>query len=135
MTSGITNPDSVNDMCVVNTDAKSHSGKTPKKCLKEVERGKRQMYLVVCLRQRRDFSPFVALMDVLLGVEATTTLKRTASRLDTKWWKPYLRTCGYVNSRIAITLVCTTHTGASEYPGCRRIVSDFSVHSGKTTLE
>ena len=102
-------PNSVNDMCVVNTDANSHSVKTPKKCLQEAERGKKRMYLVVCLQQRREFSPSVALMDGLLGAEATETLKRTSSGLDTKWWKPYSRMCGYVKSRIAITLVRTTH--------------------------
>ena len=34
---------SVQDMCFVNTDAKSHSGKTPEKCLHEAERGKKWM--------------------------------------------------------------------------------------------
>ena len=36
---------SVHDMHVVNTDPKSHPGKTPKKYLKEAERAKRRMYL------------------------------------------------------------------------------------------
>ena len=43
------------------------------------------MYLEDCLQQRRHFSPFVASVDGLLGVEATATLKRIAIRLDTKW--------------------------------------------------
>ena len=55
------------------------------------------------------FSPFVALVDGLLGVEATATLKRITSRLATKWKQPYSKTCGYVKSRVAITLVRTTH--------------------------
>ena len=67
------------------------------------------MYLEACLHQRRHFSPFVASVDGLMGVEATATLKRIASRLATKWKQSYLKTCEYVKSRIAITLVRATH--------------------------
>ena len=41
--------DSVNNMCVVNTDAKSHSAKTPEKRLREEERAKNKVYLEACL--------------------------------------------------------------------------------------
>ena len=75
-------------MRVVNTDAKSHMAKDPGKCLQEAERGKKWMYLEAFLQQRRHFSPFVASVDGLLGVEATATLKRLASRLATKWKQP-----------------------------------------------
>ena len=37
--------DSVHDMRVMNTDAKTHSVKTLEKCLQEAERGKERMYL------------------------------------------------------------------------------------------
>ena len=67
------------------------------------------MYLEACLQQRRHFSPFVASVDKLLEVEATTTLKRIASRLSTKWKQPYSKTYGYFKIRVAITLVHTTH--------------------------
>ena len=67
------------------------------------------MYLEACLQQRRHFSPFVASVDRLLGVEATATLKRTASRLATKWKQSYSKTCEYVKSRVVITLVRATH--------------------------
>ena len=36
--------DSVHNMCVVNTNAKYHSAKTPEKCLEEAEKGKKGMY-------------------------------------------------------------------------------------------
>ena len=42
------------------------------------------MYLEAFLQQHRHFSPFVASVEGLLGVEATATLKRIASRLATK---------------------------------------------------
>ena len=67
------------------------------------------MYLEACFQQRQHFSPFVASVDRLLGVEATATLKRISSSLATKWWQPYSKTCGYVKSRVSITLVRATH--------------------------
>ena len=73
--------DSVPDMRVGNTDAKSYWEKAPEKCLEEAEKSKKKMYLEACLQQRRHFSPFVASVDELLGVDATTTLKRIASLL------------------------------------------------------
>ena len=48
-------------------------------------------------------------MDGLLRVKVEETLKRTASRLSTKWKEPYARTSGYVKSIVAITLVRATH--------------------------
>ena len=100
---------SVHDMRVVNTDIQSHRKKDPEKCLQEAERGKKRMYLESCLQQRRHFSPFVSLVYGLMGVEETATLKRLASRLATKWNQYNSKTCGYVKSRIAITLVRATH--------------------------
>ena len=101
--------DSVHNMHVINTDAKSHMAKSPEKCLHEAERGKKRMYLEACLHQRRHLPPFVASVDGLMEVEATATLKRLASCLATKCKQPYLKTCEYANSRIAITLVRATH--------------------------
>ena len=68
------------------------------------------MYMEACLKQRQHFSPFVVSVDGLLGVEATATLKRIASHLATKWKQPYSKTCGYVNSMVAITLVRATQS-------------------------
>ena len=72
-------------------------------------KGTKKMYLEACLQKRRQFSLFVASVDGLLRVEETATLKSIASRLATKWWQPYSKTCGYVKSRVAITLVRATH--------------------------
>ena len=81
----------------------------PEKCLQDSNRAKKQMYLEACLQQHRYFSPFVALVDGLVGVEATATLKRIASFLSKNWQQPYFRTCGYIKTRISITLVGVTH--------------------------
>ena len=101
--------DSVHNMRVVNTDALTYMTKDPERFMHKAERKKKRMYLEACLQQRRNFSPFVALLDGLLGVEATATLKRLASCLATKWKKSYSKTCGHVKSRIVITLVRATH--------------------------
>ena len=93
----------------MNTVTITYQQKELGKCLHEAEKGKKKMYLEACLQQRRHFSPFVASVDGLLVVEATSTLKRIASRLATKWKQSYLKTCGYVKRRIAITLVRATH--------------------------
>ena len=71
--------------------------------------GKKRMNLEGCLQQHRHFSPVVALVDELLRLEATETLKRLVSRLATKWRQPYSKRCRYAKSRITITLVRTTH--------------------------
>ena len=96
-------------MHVVNTDALTHRKKDPEKCLHEAKWEKKKTYLEACLQQRRLFSSFVTYVDGLLGVEATATLKRLASRLATKWKQFYSKTCGYVKRTIEITLVRATH--------------------------
>ena len=67
------------------------------------------MYLEACLQQRRHFSPFVASVYGLMGVEATANLKKLASRMATKCKQSYSKTCGYVKIRIAITSVRATY--------------------------
>ena len=75
---------SVHDMRVVNTYAKSHSEKLLEKCLQEAERVKKLMYLEACFQKRRHLSLFVASVHGLMGVEAMTTLKRIYICLTTK---------------------------------------------------
>ena len=58
---------SFHDMCVVNTDTLTYQMKEPETCLHEAEKGKKKMYLEACLQQRRKLSPFLALVDGLLG--------------------------------------------------------------------
>ena len=62
-----------------------------------------------CIKQLRHFTPFVASVDGVLSVETKATLKMIASCLATKWRQHYSRTCRYVKSRVAITLVRSTH--------------------------
>ena len=100
--------DSVQNMHFLNTDANPHLEKTPEKCLQEAEREKKKMYLEEYLQQRRQFYPFVASVDGLLGVETTYTLKRIASRLTKSGGNP---TLGRVYTSIVglPSLWCGTH--------------------------
>ena len=77
--------DSVHDICVVNTDDKSYWEKSPEKYLEVAEKSKKKMYLERCLQHHIHFSPFIAFVYGLLGVEATANLKRIASRLASTW--------------------------------------------------
>ena len=57
-------------MHVVNTDATSYQSKNPEKCLETAEKEMKKKYLDTCLKQRRNFTPFVDSAVILLGVEA-----------------------------------------------------------------
>ena len=48
-------------------------------------------------------------VDVILVVWVEATFKSIARCLVNKWKQPYPRTCGYIKSRVAITLVRETH--------------------------
>ena len=93
----------------MNTDTKFYLVETPEKFIQEAVRVKKRMYLEACIQQHRHVSPFLASIDGLLDVEAAATIKRIPRRLITKCQQPYLRTCGYIKSRISITLVRSTH--------------------------
>ena len=101
--------DSIHDMHVVNADAVSYHSRTPEKFQETAECEKKKKYLNACLKERRHFTPYVASVDGLLGVEAEATLKRIAICLTQNWKEPYSRTCGYVKSIVTITLVRAIH--------------------------
>ena len=101
--------DIVHDIHVVNIDSNIHLVKTPEKCQQEAEPAKKKIYLEACLQKCRHFSPFIASVNWLLGVEAMDTLKSISSCLTTKWQQPYSRTYGYVKIRVAINFVRSTH--------------------------
>ena len=99
----------IHGMRVMNNDALSYQNKSPEKCLQTEEKGKKRKYLEASLWKIRQLSPFIVSVEILLGVEAESNLKRLGSHTVTKWEQPYSRTCGYVKSRMAITLVCSMH--------------------------
>ena len=105
----------IHGMRVMNNDALSYQNKSPEKCLQTEEKGKKRKYLEASLWKIRQLSPFIVSVEILLGVEAESNLKRLGSHTVTKWEQPYSRTCGYVKSRMAITLVCSMHLCVQGY--------------------
>jgi hypothetical protein len=92
------------DIRVTDTDAPSYRGQDPHKILKKHEREKRTKYLAPCLARRRHFTPLVFSVDGLRGPEVQAASKRLASRLSTKWKRTYSEVCGFVRSRLSISL-------------------------------
>jgi hypothetical protein len=72
------------------------------------EKEKKDKYVEHCLARRRHFTPLVFSVDGLRGAEAEAATKRLASRLAAKWKRTYSEVCGFVRSRLALTLVRTT---------------------------
>ena len=116
--------DIIHNVCVMNTDAVSNKSKTPEKCLETAEPEKSRKCLNACLNERRHFTSFVALVDVIFGVEAEAMLKRISSLLAQKWKGPYSRTYGYVKSILA-NHSCTVQPPL--HPGARFPASFISV--------
>ena len=99
----------IHDMHGVNTDATSYPSKLKNKCLENDEKAKKKKYLNACLKQHRNFTPFMVSVEEPLQVEAEVTLKCIASSLVLKWKESYSHTCGDVKSRISITLIMAAH--------------------------
>ncbi len=96
------------DIRVTDTDAPSYRSMDPHKILAKQEREKKAKYNAPCLARRRTFTPLVFSVDGLRGAEATAATKKLASLLAAKWKRTYSEVCGFVRSRLAITLVRTT---------------------------
>jgi hypothetical protein len=62
--------DSINDVRVTDTDAKSKRSKDPAKVLVANEREEKEVLFRARLEQRRYFTPFVVSTDSFLGKEA-----------------------------------------------------------------
>jgi hypothetical protein len=96
------------DIRVTDTDAPSNRGQDPHKVLARHEKEKKDKYVDHCLARRRHFTPLVFSVDGLKGKEAEAATKRLASRLAAKWKRTYSEVCGFVRSRLSLTLVRTT---------------------------
>ena len=96
------------DVRVTDTEAPSHRGSDPDKVLARYEKEKKGKYLDACLRQRKHFTPLVFSVDGMCGIEAQAASKRLASCLSQKWRRTYSQVCGFVRSRLSITLVRLT---------------------------
>jgi hypothetical protein len=97
------------DIRLTDTDAKSHRHQHPYDVLKKQETEKKKKYLRPCFEQRRSFVPFVVSTDGLIGREAKNLLERIALRLTAKWEQPYSVVRGFVNARINLAILRATN--------------------------
>ena len=101
--------DTILDIAVIDTDAKTHSTQDPLKVLERVAKQKKAKYLKACFDQRRTFVPFVVSVDGLISKEAQTQLQRLSAILAEKWERPYSVVCSYVRAQMSFAILRATH--------------------------
>ena len=92
------------DVWVTDADQPSAAMQDPAKVLQLQEKEKKRKYLKAYQQQHRAFTPFVTLLDGLLGLEARSVFKQLAPQLAVKWQNPYSQVCGTVMCRYMFCL-------------------------------
>ena len=100
--------DTVFDVSIADTDARSYAATCPERILEKREAAKRAKYNQVCKDQRRHFTPLVYSVDGLVAAEAQRAAKRLGRLLSLKWGRVHSDCCGYVTARLSIALVRAT---------------------------
>ena len=96
------------DIRITDLEADYQRGTSAKKVLARHEKEKKKKYLQACLSRRRHFTPLVYSVDGMCGREAIAFRKHLAAKLAEKWKCPYSEVCGYVCSRISVSLARST---------------------------
>eukprot|EP00957_Ditylum_brightwellii_P005984 453081-Ditylum_brightwellii.AAC.1 len=78
-------------------------------CSNAQEAEKNKKYHFLCQENRKNFSPFVVMVDGVIGREAKMVLKQIAQALAKKWSCPHLQAQNYVNMMIRVAIVRATH--------------------------
>jgi hypothetical protein len=131
--------DTIFDIRVTDTDAKSHRTTEVSKLLARQEKEKKAKYLPSCLEMRKDFTPLVYSVDGVAGREARSAEKRLAELLADKWKRQYSQMVYYVRVRMQLALVRTTSLlirGSRNHQGhCWRILPDGAAMSDWQTWQ
>ena len=98
------------DVTVSHVDAPSYGGRPAEKVLAERARAKRLKYESLCKETRRAFTPLTFGVDGTLGTSTVAALRRLASALAHRGGRTYSEMCGFVRSRLSLTLVRAAHT-------------------------
>eukprot|EP00957_Ditylum_brightwellii_P109686 8366668-Ditylum_brightwellii.AAC.1 len=101
--------DTIVDVRITNSDAKSYLNKTVAKHLLAQEKKKKNKYLPMCREQRKNFTPFIAMVDRILGRDAKMMCKQLAKQLALKWTCHILVTQQYVNQTVQVVILCSVH--------------------------
>ena len=101
--------DCIIDVSISDLDSQVYKSKTATAVLRSREKDKNRKYSSTCNYYRRDFIPFIASADGLLGLEATELLQLLSAKLAEKWNRPYPPVRGYINARISFALIWASH--------------------------
>ena len=93
------------DVRITDTRARSHQGRGHEKVLAAQEKEKKDKYLRSCLEQRKDFTPMVYSVEGIPGREARNAEKHLATLLAAKWRRPRAQMVFYVRVRMALAVV------------------------------
>ena len=93
------------DIKVVDTDAQSYRGRTPKDVLGTAEKGKKSKYSSACEDRRALFTPVCCSVDGMLGGEAKVFLKKLGERISVKWGKSIGEVMGWIRTRLTFAVL------------------------------
>ena len=93
------------DVRIVDTDAQSYRGRTPKDVLKGAEKEKKAKYSAACEERHALFTPLCCSVDGMLGGEAEVFVKVIGERLASKWDQSYGEVMGWIRSRLSFAIL------------------------------
>ena len=93
------------DVRIVDTDAQSYRGRTPKDVLKSAEKEKKAKYGAACEERHALFTPLCCSVDGMLGGEAEVFVKVIGERLASKWDQSYSEVMGWIRSRLSFAIL------------------------------
>ena len=109
------------DVRVLDLDCKTHKYRPPDKVLDSAETAKKNKHLGDCLEARRHFTPLVFSVDGLMGKETQKAYVRLAQVISEKTGRANSHVCGFIRSRLSISIMRTLSAGLRR--ARRRIVT------------
>ena len=94
------------DVVITDVDSRSstRNQKSSKASLADAEKRKIRKYGDACTQMRRDFVPLAFSADGMPGTLASAAVQRLAGFLARKWGTAYSVTCGFVRTKISLSL-------------------------------
>ena len=97
------------DVSVIDTDAQSYAQMTVDKVIENKEKAKSTKYREMCRQNRMHFTPLIFSVDGMIGPRAEGAIRQLSARLSRKWNQSYSAVCGFVRSRLTLSLVRAMH--------------------------
>eukprot|EP00957_Ditylum_brightwellii_P169556 12905584-Ditylum_brightwellii.AAC.1 len=101
--------DTIIDICVTNSDAKSYQNWTIENHLKTQDKEEKKKYLHICQDNWKNFTPFIVMVDRVFGHKAHLLMKQLACALSKKWVCHVSHDLNYVKTMLSIAVVRATH--------------------------